>query len=198
MDEEAGSRFYFRDPYPYSVSSAKSREGDGSRDGSVSIGRPQQKIPGIAYKLRRSDPDSPTYGHHYTKDQIRDLFSPTDESILRVRQWLVASGIPEGKISVSQTKSWVNFEASIGRLEQLLNAKYHVYDNLETRTEHFGTDEYYLPEDLAAHIDFVLPGTAFSRFHQGGVDLKKRKLGRTGTKSRPLRPPPAEIQSRPG
>ncbi|OAQ76716.1 peptidase S8/S53, subtilisin/kexin/sedolisin [Purpureocillium lilacinum] len=139
--------------------------------------------------LRRSDPDSPTYGHHYTKDQIRDLFSPTDESILRVRQWLVASGIPEGKITVSQTKSWVNFEASIGRLEQLLNAKYHVYDNLVTRTEHFGTDEYYLPEDLAVHIDFVLPGTAFSRFHQGGVDLKKRKLGLTGTKSRPLRPP---------
>ena len=35
-----------------------------------------------------SDPDSPLYGQHWTQEEVRSFFIPSDESVMAVQQWL--------------------------------------------------------------------------------------------------------------
>ncbi|UNI21181.1 Tripeptidyl-peptidase I [Purpureocillium takamizusanense] len=165
----------------------------------VSMALTQRNVErGMDLVMSVSDPDSPSYGKYYTRDQIRELFAPSDESVSRVKRWLVESGVPESAIAVPRSKTWVRFDTTVAHLETLVKARYHVYDHVATRDEHVGTDEYHLPEGVAPHVDFVLPGVAFSRLGRGGGGMQKRKTERPGVGGRPLRPMPVTIQSNPG
>ncbi|KAL3963207.1 hypothetical protein ACCO45_000211 [Purpureocillium lilacinum] len=163
----------------------------------VSIALTQRNVErGMDLVMEVSDPDSPSYGKYYTRDQIRDLFAPTDESVSTVKRWLVESGIPESAILVPRSKTWVRFDTTVAHLETLVKARYHVYDHIAARDEHIGTEEYHLPEDVAPHVDFVVPGVAFTRLGRSG--LEKRKSDGSGAGGRPLRPLDATIQLNPG
>ena len=77
--------------------------------------------------------------------------------------------MPEASIKVPRSRGWVNFDSSVGQLEALLKTRYHVYHHVEARGEHVGADEYHLPEDVAPHVDFVMPGVVFAPRRGGGV-----------------------------
>lgn len=138
----------------------------------------------------RSDPThtSGKYGQWYTREQIIDLFAPSAESIAKVKDWLIRAGVAEESIVVPNTKGWVHFDSTVGQLESLVKAEYHIYNHISTRGEgdidHLGTDEYHLPEEVAAHVDFIVPGTAFGRlgaegaYADGRVVLEARAAGR--------------------
>ncbi|KAJ6437187.1 protease S8 tripeptidyl peptidase I [Purpureocillium lavendulum] len=163
----------------------------------VSIALTQRNVErGMDLVMEVSDPESPSYGKYYSRDQIHDLFSPTDESVSKVTQWLVDSGVPGSTIVVPRSKTWVRFDTTVGQLESLVKARYHIYDHISARDEHVGTEEYHLPEDIAAHVDFVVPGVAFARLRRSG--LEKRKTEHAGVGGRPFRPMPATIQGSPG
>jgi len=158
--------------------------------------------------VTRSDPThaSGKYGEWYTRQQIIDLFAPSDESIAKVKEWLLLSGVAAESIVVPATRGWVHFDATVGQLESLVKADYHIYNHVRARDDgdggdgegsHLGTDAYHLPEEVAAHVDFIVPGTAFGRLSPG-KSLRRRKLGAGGKGSRPLEPIQAEIQSNPG
>lgn len=151
----------------------------------------------------RSDPThaSGKYGEWYTRQQIIDLFAPSDESIAKVKEWLLLSGVAAESIVVPATRGWVHFDATVGQLESLVKADYHIYNHVRARDEgegsHLGTDAYHLPEEVAAHVDFIVPGTAFGRLSPG-KSLRRRKHGAGGVGGSILEPISTEIQSNPG
>lgn len=91
----------------------------------------------------------------------------------------MSSGISEAAIVVPRSKAWVNFDATVGQLESLLKTRYHVYDHVEARDEHIGTDEYHLPELVARHVDFVMPGVAFAPRRRSGLAARASKRPQT-------------------
>lgn len=99
------------------------------------------------------------------------MFAPSADTIAKVKAWLVASNIPEDSIKLSNSKGWLQFETSAGELESLMKTKLHVYENVATRKAHFGSDEYHLPQDVAQHVDLVLPGITM-------LQMSKRSLSR--------------------
>ncbi|KAJ6447263.1 tripeptidyl-peptidase I [Purpureocillium lavendulum] len=158
---------------------------------------------GMDLVLEVSDPShaSGKYGQWYSREQVIDLFAPSDESVSKVQEWLILSGITKDSIIVPETKGWVHFESTVGQLQSLVKADYHLYDHILARDEtHLGTDEYHLPEGIAAHVDFIVPGTAFMRVRgEANNDRRahKRKTGGAGgsRKGRFLTPMQADIQS---
>ncbi|KAJ3498817.1 hypothetical protein NLG97_g838 [Lecanicillium saksenae] len=108
-----------------------------------------------------SDPSSSNYGNHYTPEQVKDLFAPSDDSAEAVKRWLVNAGIPAESITSPKSQGWLDFKTTVSGLESLLKTQYHVY---ETRSgEHFGTDKYHLPANVANHVDFIQPAVAMSQ-----------------------------------
>ncbi|KAJ6446394.1 peptidase S8/S53, subtilisin/kexin/sedolisin [Purpureocillium lavendulum] len=160
---------------------------------------------GMDLIMEVSDPKhaSGKYGQWYSREQLIELFAPADESIVKVKEWLVLSGVAEASIVVPQSKGWVHFDATVSQLEALVKADYHIYNHARSPDEgsHLGTDEYHLPADIAAHVDFIVPGTAFAQLHRRGrpSSLRKRKLGpgQMGG-ARPFEPLEAEAESNPG
>lgn len=77
----------------------------------------------------RSDPThtSGKYGQWYTREQIIDLFAPSAESITKVKDWLIRAGVAEESIVVPNTKGWVHFDSTVGQLESLVKAEYHIF-----------------------------------------------------------------------
>lgn len=53
---------------------------------------------GYDFLMDVSHPDSENFGKHWTEEQVHDMFSPSQESVDTVKQWLVESGIDESRI----------------------------------------------------------------------------------------------------
>lgn len=67
---------------------------------------------------------------------MHDLFAPSRESADDVRAWLESSGIASERISHSQNKQWIQFDANASELEELLNTEYYIYSHSETGRSH--------------------------------------------------------------
>ncbi|KAJ0161726.1 Aorsin, partial [Colletotrichum tanaceti] len=107
-------------------------------------------------------PDSPNYGRHWTHDEIINMFAPRQESIRLVMQWLESEGIQRSRVKLSKGRNWVQFNATIGELEQLLKTEYHAYKH-EQGHMHIACEKYHVPEHLVEHIDMITPSVHFDR-----------------------------------
>lgn len=126
---------------------------------------------GMELLMAVSDPDSPTYGQHYSADQVVDLFSAEPESIEKVTKWLRDAGI-DG-ISVPKSKGFVDFQTTTEKLEALLQTKYHIYEQRSTGDHHMGADEYHLPSEISQVVDFVAPGIVTATVKRGDKAIAK-------------------------
>lgn len=45
-----------------------------------------------------SDPTSKNFGKHWTAQEVHDMFSPSQESVKAVKEWLISSGVDASKI----------------------------------------------------------------------------------------------------
>lgn len=79
-----------------------------------------------------ADPESKNYGKHWTADEVIKKFAPAEETVKRVRAWLVEAGIEEGRITHTDNQGWLAFEASRDEAERLLHTEYHEYEHSET------------------------------------------------------------------
>ena len=86
-----------------------------------------------------SHPESSKYGQHYTAAQVVERFSPSDESIAAVIEWLVNSGISRGRIRLAGNKGWIHVNATVAEAENILKTEYHVYLHA-SGAEQFGTE----------------------------------------------------------
>lgn len=83
--------------------------------------------------MQRADPSSPLYGQHLTADEVADLFAPRDEVVDVVKRWVVESGgVAAERVSLSANRQWLQFDARVDEVEQLLQAEYYNYEHVES------------------------------------------------------------------
>ncbi|KNZ59480.1 uncharacterized protein VP01_1722g3 [Puccinia sorghi] len=128
--------------------------------------------------MKVSDPDSKSYGSHWSPERIRKHFSPSDAAIDEVSSWLVSQNSALGgnhHPTLSNGGSWLNIQLPLSKAEKLLDTKYHVYLHEETRQTHVACEDYKLPARLFQHVDIVLPTVHFdtipstNKYHYAGV-----------------------------
>ncbi|KAK2603824.1 hypothetical protein QQS21_004026 [Conoideocrella luteorostrata] len=143
---------------------------------------------GMDYLLEVSDPSSPKYGQHYSQDEVVELFAPDESSVNTIKNWLVKSGVSADKITSPKSKGWLDFHATVGELESILKTKYHMYDHVQARNAHIGTDEYVLPDEISSLVDFIAPAVVMSQTSQPSRNAK-----RDGRILRPHKPLPEQV-----
>lgn len=150
--------------------------------------------------LSVSHPESPSYGQHWTPQQISDYFAASDETVDAVRGWLGDNGIEAGRLKMSKSKGWIEVGgATVGEVEELLGAEYYVFEH-ESGVEqisayqflssyrrlsytdltclyHAGCDSYSVPEHIREHIDLIKPTV---HFNHASITPSTRNLSKRG------------------
>ena len=126
-----------------------------------------------------STPDHPMYGQHYTAEQIHDLFAPNDESVTIVKDWLHGSGIEPARISQSANKQWLQLDATVAEIENLIQTEYYHYEHVQTGKSNIGCDAYHLPDHVTKHVDYVTPGLKLLTPSRPRDGIAKRTFGIT-------------------
>ena len=139
-----------------------------------------------------SNPDSPRYGEHYTMEEIHDIFAPTSESVEGVKGWLQDSGVHPDRVSQSVNKQWIQFDAPVHEVENLLQTEYFHYEHLASGKSNIGCDRYHVPGYLTEHVDYITPGLKLltpSMSRNGDrKTLEKRIFGVTDPDRKPTEP----------
>ncbi|KAG2032913.1 Pro-kumamolisin, activation domain-containing protein [Suillus americanus] len=81
-----------------------------------------------------SHPESANYGKHWTAGEISQKFSPSEQSVSTVRDWLVENGLTSERIRSKKRNGY---------------------------KEHVACEAYHPPEHISTHVDFVLPSVNF-------------------------------------
>lgn len=112
-------------------------EGDATL--SLRIGLKQRNLDLLPDHLMSvSDPNSPSYAQHWTPEKVVETFAPASEAGDRVHAWLISAGFEEMRVRRSANRGWIEVsEATIAEVEELLDARYHVYKR-EEGGEHIG------------------------------------------------------------
>ena len=64
---------------------------------------------------------------HWTAAEVNKAFAPSAATVNAVREWLVSTGIDHRRITVSDNRGWIAFDATVEEAEDLLGAQYHEY-----------------------------------------------------------------------
>ncbi|THH29362.1 hypothetical protein EUX98_g4824 [Antrodiella citrinella] len=141
------------------------------------IGLSQQNLHRVEELLMSvSHPESPSYGQHFTPDEVVNLFRPSDQTISAVKEWLTSSGILDHRLRLSPSKGWIEFNATTAEVEELLQTEYHVYFHPETGAEQISCHSYSVPEHIREHIDLIKPTVHFKRRLPSNAQRKKRSF----------------------
>ena len=71
-----------------------------------------------------------------------ETFKPSDEAVAAVKAWLVASGIDGRRITHSDNKAWLAFDATTKEAEDLLHTEYHAYEHTGHETTATACEQY--------------------------------------------------------
>ena len=92
------------------------------------FGLTQQNLHRIEEMLMSvSHPSSPSYGKHFTPEEVVDTFAPSPETIATVVKWLHDAGLHKDRHRLSVSKGWIEVNATVAEVEDLLDTEYHVY-----------------------------------------------------------------------
>lgn len=106
----------------------------------VRIGLTQSNLDhGHRMLMEVADPNSPRYGHHYSVDEITEMFAPKRQTVDAVAEWLRSAGVSD--FSQSVNKQWMQIDMMVEELESLLRTKYHEYEHTETGATHVACEE---------------------------------------------------------
>ncbi|KAI0718016.1 subtilisin-like protein [Cerioporus squamosus] len=137
-------------------------EGGAPSEGMVrlTIAMPQNNITGLhAAVLDVSDPYSPNYGKHLSKDELSQLVAPKPESVQAVTNWLSKNGIAATNSTLAGDE--LTIHVPVEKANTLLAANFTTFIHEKTNTSMVRTLAYSLPANLADHIAFVYPTTHF-------------------------------------
>ncbi|KAI0206139.1 subtilisin-like protein [Astrocystis sublimbata] len=112
-----------------------------------------------------SSPQHVLYGQHLSREEVRDLVKPTEESTAAVLNWLRSAGIDH----VEQDGEWVNFKTTVSKAAQLLDAEFSVYNHVGTVAESIRTLSYSVPEEIKSHITMIQPTTRFGQIRPQNI-----------------------------
>lgn len=107
---------------------AKSRRLEAEKVLPLRIGLKQQNLDGLDDLLMFiSHPDSPNYGQHWSPNRVVDHFSPSNSTVATVKDWLTYAGLSSNRLRHSVSKGWIEVNATVAEVEELLSTEYHVY-----------------------------------------------------------------------
>ncbi|KAG9242153.1 peptidase S8/S53 domain-containing protein [Calycina marina] len=150
----------------------------------VSIGLTQRNLDnGHDFLMDVSHPDSPNFGKHWSMDKLKATFAPAPETIASVKSWLAENGIEDGRHKVSQSETWVKFDATVAEVEALLRTDYNIYTSKDSGEERLACEDYSVPAHLKQHIDFITPTIHFDAVVK--ITKKKRDLVTRSPRVRP-------------
>ena len=108
-----------------------------------------------------------------TQDEIIEAFQPASDSVDAVMDWISkTASIPKQRITHTDNKAWLAFDASVADLESLLRTEYHEHHDTATGRSMITCDQYHVPAHLVDHIDYITPGVKGVHVHSS--DLRKR------------------------
>jgi tripeptidyl-peptidase-1 len=119
------------------------------------------------------------------------MFSPKQETIDLVMEWLESEGISLSRAKLSAAKTWISFNATVTEVEKLLKTEYHVYEHGSLGHHYVACDRYHVPDHLVEAIELISPTVHFDGrlghdrtnkiiplSEENETELKKRMLQR--------------------
>lgn len=119
-----------------------------------------------------SHPASKKYGQHWTQEEIIEAFAPSEDSVTAVRDWISSVLGEKKRITHTDNKAWLAFDASVAELESLLHTEYREHHHETSGTVSIACDQYHVPSSLKDHVDYITPGVKGVDVHSS--ELKKR------------------------
>eukprot|EP00010_Vexillifera_abyssalis_P001663 CAMPEP_0201552670 /NCGR_PEP_ID=MMETSP0173_2-20130828/16843_1 /ASSEMBLY_ACC=CAM_ASM_000268 /TAXON_ID=218659 /ORGANISM="Vexillifera sp., Strain DIVA3 564/2" /LENGTH=603 /DNA_ID=CAMNT_0047963183 /DNA_START=6 /DNA_END=1817 /DNA_ORIENTATION=- len=119
-----------------------------------------------------SDPHSSTYGMHLTRDELRDIVSPSSNAIQEVIDWIKHS-VGEASANtllfdLTHSNDWLRVHGlTIGQVQTLLHLRFASFVHIESGVEVVRSlDAYLLPCHIVDHIDLISGIRRFPSFPQ--------------------------------
>ena len=106
-----------------------------------------------------SSPGHANYGMHLSRDEVRALTAPSQQTTTNVTNWVTRSGI----VPVVNN-DFVTIDTTVAKANALLDTSFAWYQYEDSNEPRLRTLAYSLPDDLVTHIDMVQPTTRFGRF----------------------------------
>eukprot|EP00003_Mantamonas_plastica_P003124 TRINITY_DN1252_c0_g1_i1.p1 TRINITY_DN1252_c0_g1~~TRINITY_DN1252_c0_g1_i1.p1 ORF type:complete len:561 (+),score=225.24 TRINITY_DN1252_c0_g1_i1:350-2032(+) len=102
-----------------------------------------------------SNPQNENYGKYMTRAELIEMMSVEEEVIGRVSMWLKLNGVD--KINVISTRDMINIKAPVSVVEDLLEVKFHLFVDLETKSTVIRSlDAPSVPQFVAADIETIM------------------------------------------
>lgn len=114
--------------------------------------------------LEISQPGHPSFRKHLGVGEVARLSEPAQGSVHAVESWLGQHGLLKG---VALSGGIFEIDATVREAEKLLNTTYFVFS--DGTQDAVRTDLFYVPDDVAHHVDFVTPTASFPPFSTSGT-----------------------------
>jgi len=74
-------------------------------------------------------------------EEVIKTFAPIEDTVTAVHDWLQESGISKHRITHSDNKGWLAFDATAEEAENLFHAEYYEHEHPTTGTLRVGCDK---------------------------------------------------------
>jgi tripeptidyl-peptidase-1 len=126
-------------------------------------------------------------------EEVMEMFSPSDETIEAVKEWLFGAGFAPADISLSTNRQWIQFDAHAGVMEDILFTEYFEYEHFSSGSRSIAVEEYHLPQALRKHVDYITPGVRL-RADPGKLRKMKRHQDNDAVKRKRMVPTMVDAQ----
>ncbi|KAF8318927.1 peptidase S8/S53 domain-containing protein [Cantharellus anzutake] len=122
----------------------------------------QGNFPSLEKKLLDiSNPLSPRWRQHLTKQEVENFTRPTNETLRAVDAFLSSHGINLHAAHRSPALDWISVNVTVSKAEAILNATYMLYSSVYSGKMLLRCASYDLPNEVHPHIDTVQPTNYF-------------------------------------
>lgn len=126
--------------------------------------------------MQVSTPDHPRYGQHYEGHELRSLLKPSEEATSTAVRWLKENNVT----SIRDDGDYLFLRTTVATANRLLDTEFAWYRN-SAGEQLLRTMRYSVPQDVAAHINFVQPTTRFGSTQPLATRLNIMNSGETAT-----------------
>jgi len=119
--------------------------------------------------LDRSNPKSSNYGKWLKHDEIKSRIAPSTDSVKKVTEFLNSFGITEKDISVNKMGDMLTVSMPVKTANKMLKTEFALFRSASQRNVAIPriTKPYYLPEEIAQHVQIVADIVRFPSLRQG-------------------------------
>lgn len=125
----------------------------------IALSQPDNGVTVEEHLLRISDPEHPEFRKYPSEQEVLELSKPSGGCVRTVEGWLGENGLLAK--TVMRGGGVLEVETSVREAEGLLRAKYAVWRDGDGGRKILRTEEFELPEEVEACVDFVTPTTGF-------------------------------------